>query len=248
MEGSLWVKKKNKRMIAIVQSCYIPWKGFFDLIACADEFILYDDMQYTRRDWRNRNLIKTAQGLSWLTVPVRVKGKYFQSIRDTEIDGHDWQEKHWKTICQNYRRAPYFSEISKILEPLYLGRRYDLLSDLNRTLIEAICPLLGIFTPIKWSWDYHLVDGKTERLVDLCLQAGGTDYTSGPAAREYIDKSLFDQAGVDLHYFDYSNYPKYPQLWGEFEHGVTVLDLLFNCGSGAPEYMKFPSSRISINS
>ncbi|BCF98106.1 hypothetical protein PPGU19_026750 [Paraburkholderia sp. PGU19] len=231
------------RVIAIVQSCYIPWKGFFDLIASADEFILYDDMQYTRRDWRNRNLIKTPQGLTWLSVPVKVKGKYFQSIRETEIDGSAWQEKHWKSICQNYRRAPYFDEFSKVFESLYLEKEYTHLSDLNRTFIEKICTLLDISTALKWSWDYSLADGKTERLVNLCTQAGGTDYVSGPAARDYIDKNLFDQAGVNLHYFDYSNYPEYPQLWGKFEHGVSILDLLFSCGPGAADYMKFRTSR-----
>ena len=238
---------QRKRAIAIVQSCYIPWKGYFDLIASADEFILYDDMQYTRRDWRNRNLIKTAQGLSWLTVPVKVKGKYFQSIRDTELDGSGWQENHWKALHQNYRRAPYFSEISKALEPIYLGRQFSHLSDLNRTLIEAICLLLGISTVIKWSWDYSLMDGKTERLVNLCEQAGGQEYISGPAARDYIVQDLFESAQINLRFFDYSDYSEYPQLWGDFQHGVTVLDLLFNCGSSAPDYMKFRSSREPAN-
>jgi hypothetical protein len=231
-----------RKTIAIVQSCYIPWKGYFDLIAAADEFILYDDMQYTRRDWRNRNLIKTAQGLSWLTIPVKVKGKYFQSIRETELDGQDWPKNHWKSLHQNYRRAPYFDQISKVLAPLYLDKQFTHLSELNRALIEVICPLLGISTNIKWSWDYSLVDGKTERLLDLCQQAGGTEYISGPAARDYIDESLFEEAKVALRFFDYDNYPNYPQLWGEFQHGVTILDLLFNCGPNAPSYMKLRSS------
>lgn len=231
-----------QKTIAIVQSCYIPWKGYFDLIAAADEFILYDDMQYTRRDWRNRNLIKTAQGLSWLTIPVKVKGKYFQSIRETELDGQDWKKNHWKTLHQNYRRAPYFDQISEVLAPLYLDKQFTHLSELNRALIEVICPLLGISTRIKWSWDYSLVDGKTERLLDLCQQTNGTEYISGPAARDYLDKSLFEEAGVALRFIDYDNYPTYPQLWGEFQHGVTILDLLFNCGPNAPSYMKFRST------
>lgn len=109
----------NKR-IAILQSNYIPWKGYFDMIAAVDEFILYDDMQYTRRDWRNRNQIKTPQGVQWLTVPVRVKGKYDQTIRETEIDGIDWAGTHWKIIAQNYRRAPRFEEVAAVFEPLYL--------------------------------------------------------------------------------------------------------------------------------
>jgi hypothetical protein len=238
----------GRRRVAIVQSCYIPWKGYFDLIASADEFILYDDMQYTRRDWRNRNLIKTPQGLSWLSVPVKVKGRYSQSIRETELDGQSWQQSHWKSLQQNYRRAPYFSEISKVLEPLYVDRQYTHLSELNRAFIESICVLLGIDTEIKWSWDYALVDGKTERLVSLCEQAGGAEYISGPAARDYIDQNFFDQAKIKLRFFDYSNYPEYPQLWGDFQHGVTILDLLFNCGPDAANQMKFRPSKKAMGS
>jgi len=109
------------KKIAISQSNYIPWKGYFDMIAAVDEFILYDDMQYTRRDWRNRNQIKTPQGVHWLTVPVLVKGKYYQKIKDTQIDGADWALVHWKSLIQNYRATPHFNDIAAWLEPLYLA-------------------------------------------------------------------------------------------------------------------------------
>ncbi|MBS0308520.1 MAG: WbqC family protein [Proteobacteria bacterium] len=230
-----------KKKVAIVQSNYIPWKGYFDMIAAVDEFILYDDMQYTRRDWRNRNQIKTPQGLQWLTVPVKVKGKYLQTIRETEIDGDDWQENHWKALVQNYRRAPCFEEVSAIFAPLY-RQTYPSLSMLNRLFIEAICRYLGIATKISHSWDYQLVEGKTERLADLCVQAGGTEYISGPAARGYIEESVLSKHGISLRWFDYDNYPQYPQLWGEFAHGVTILDLLFNCGRDSARYMKYVKS------
>lgn len=126
------------KKVAILQSNYIPWKGYFDMIAAVDEFILYDDMQYTRRDWRNRNQIKTPQGVQWLTVPVKVKGKYHQTIRETEIDATNWAAAHWKTLTQNYRRAPYFTEIAAWLEPLYTECSYTHLSQLNRCLLEAV--------------------------------------------------------------------------------------------------------------
>jgi hypothetical protein len=229
----------NKKKIAIVQSNYIPWKGYFDMIAAVDEFILYDDMQYTRRDWRNRNQIKTPQGVQWMTVPVKVKGKYHQTIRETEIDGADWAKLHWKSLCQHYRRAKHFDEIAKELEPLYLQNEYSHLSQLNRTLIEWVCMKLGIRTVIRNSWDYQLMDGKTERLVNLCVQAGGNEYISGPAARGYIEEDVFIESGIRLTWFDYDGYPEYPQLWGGFIHGVTILDLLFNCGSEAPRYMRY---------
>lgn len=229
------------KKIAILQSNYIPWKGYFDLIAAVDEFILYDDMQYTRRDWRNRNLIKTPQGTQWLSIPVQVKGKYHQTIRETELTDTDWMGKHWKTLCQNYRRAPHFEEVTAIFEPIYANHGYTHLSPLNRDFIEAVCRYLGIKTRITNSWDYALAEGKSERLAELCLQAGGTEYISGPAAKDYIETEAFSSRGLGLHWFEYGGYPEYPQLWGEFTHGVTILDLLFNCGKNAPEYMKFVS-------
>lgn len=230
------------KKIAILQSNYIPWKGYFDMIAAVDEFILYDDMQYTRRDWRNRNQIKTPQGVQWLTVPVRVKGKYHQKIRETEIDGSDWATEHWKTLTQNYRHAPHFEEIAAWLESLYFTESYTNLSQLNRRFIEAICNYLGVKTVITNSWDYTLLDGKTERLADLCVQSGGTEYISGPAAKDYIEESVFTERGIGLTWFSYSAYPEYPQRWGEFTHGVTILDLLFNCGKDAYRYMRYVHS------
>ncbi|MBP1694864.1 MAG: hypothetical protein H6Q41_52 [Deltaproteobacteria bacterium] len=227
------------KKVAIVQSNYIPWKGYFDLIAAVDEFILYDDMQYTRRDWRNRNQIKTPQGLQWLTVPVKVKGKYHQTIRETEIEEVDWAKDHWKSLCHSYRRAKHFEAIAQKLEPLYLQTEHSHLSQLNRTLIEWVCSMLGIKTKISNSWDYELIDGKTERLADLCAQVGANEYISGPAARGYIDETIFAERGIKLTWFDYTGYPEYPQLWGDFIHTVSILDLLFNCGNEAPKYMRY---------
>ena len=227
------------KRVAILQSNYIPWKGYFDMIAAVDEFILYDDMQYTRRDWRNRNQIKTAQGVQWLTVPVQAKGKYLQKIRETEIEGTDWATAHWKALQQNYRRTPHFEEVAAWLKPLYLDVSYSHISRLNRSLIEAVCQYLSIRTTISNSWDYNLCDGKTERLADLCVQAGGTEYISGPAAKDYVDEAVFVDKGIQLTWFDYAGYPEYPQLWPPFAHGVTILDLLFNCGKEAPRYMRY---------
>ncbi|MBI2841613.1 MAG: WbqC family protein [Acidobacteria bacterium] len=226
------------KKVAIVQSNYIPWKGYFDLIAAVDEFVLYDDVQYTRRDWRNRNQIKTSQGLRWLTVPVKTKDKYLQTIRETEVDGDRWEEVHWESLYRNYRRAPHFEEVASHIQPLYRDHRYTHLSSLNRAFIDAICGYLGITTKISGSWEYDLVDGKTERLVEICAQIGGTEYISGPAARGYIDEGRFVEKGIKLTWFEYSGYLEYPQLWGEFNHHVTILDLMFNCGKEAPRYMK----------
>lgn len=226
------------KKIAILQSNYIPWKGYFDLIAAVDEFIIYDDMQYTRRDWRNRNQIKTPQGVQWLTVPVLSKGKYGQKIRETEIDGSKWQANHWKSLVANYRKAKCYDEVSSRLENLY-KREYETITDLNIAFICCICEFLGVGTKITRSWDYILEDGKTERLISLCQQAGAMEYISGPAAKGYIEPHFFEDAGINLTWFDYEGYPEYPQLWGEFVHGVSILDLLFNCGRDAKQYMRF---------
>ena len=235
-------KIKSPKKIAILQSNYIPWKGYFDLIASVDEVILFDDMQYTRRDWRNRNQIKTPQGLQWLSVPVLVKGKYFQTIRETVIDGSSWALMHWKALSQNYGKSAYFKEIGNWLEPLYVSQHYSHLSQLNRTLIEGVCLYLGIQTSITNSWDYELVEGKTSRLVSLCLQANATEYVSGPAAQSYIDESVFNQSNIDLTWFEYGSYPEYPQLYGLFQHHVSILDLLFNCGPNSRLFMKMNSA------
>lgn len=226
------------KKIAILQSNYIPWKGYFDLVNSVDEFILYDDMQYTRRDWRNRNLIKTPRGLEWLTIPVEVKGRFRQRICDTRIGDPRWGARHWATLMHNYARSAFFELYQPVLEPLY-QQAWHTLSAVNHAFLKAICGILGITTIISWSMDYRpRKEGKTERLVALCLQAGATRYISGPSARDYIEPGLFEAAGIKLDYFDYAGYPEYPQRFGKFEHGVTVLDLLFNVGPDAPRYMK----------
>lgn len=230
---------QEKKKVAIIQSNYIPWKGYFDMIAAVDEVILYDDMQYTRRDWRNRNQIKTPQGAQWLTVPVLVKGKYHQKIRETEIDGVDWAAAHWKALVQNYKRAPHFEAVADWLEPIYMCESFTHISVLNRRLIEQVCVYLGIKTKITNSCDYTLVEGKTERLAGLTMQAGGAEYISGPAAKDYVDEQVFRSANIKLTWFDYAGYREYPQQWGDFIHGVTILDLLFNCGQDAAQYMRY---------
>ena len=225
------------KRIAISQSNYIPWKGYFDMIARVDEFILYDDMQFTRRDWRNRNQIKTAQGLHWLTIPVISKGNYFEAIKNIQISDPSWAEQHWKTIRLSYGRAPHFAEFAPAIEAMYeAAGKEERLSQVNYLFLSGFCGLLGITTPLKWSMDYEIVDGKNERLISLCQQAGATHYLSGPAAKDYADEAAFNAVGVAVEWMDYSCYPAYEQRFGgEFAHGVSVLDVLFNCGPQSPE-------------
>lgn len=222
---------------AIVRSNYIPWKGYFDVIAAVDEFILYDDVQFTTRDWRNGNQLKTPQGAEWLSVAVGKNAR--RPIRKVELHDQRWQARHWRALELNYQRAPFFEEIAAWLKPIYIEQTHRRLSSLNRELIEAICAYLGLATRISSSWDYHYEGERSERLVELCARVGASENVSGPSARAYLDEAPFRRAGIILSWFDDSNYPSYPQPWGEFVHQVTVLDLLFNCGAEAPHYMKY---------
>lgn len=203
-----------------------------------DEFVLYDDMQFTRRDWRNRNQIKTRDGVKWLTIPVEVKGKYFQKIKETRISEPDWAVKHWNSIIHNYSRAKYFNEYRQIFEELYLENKEEYLSKVNYNFIKTICEILGIKTKMMWSDEFNLLEEKTERLVDICKSLGATDYYSGPAAKAYMNEELFEKENIRVHYFDYSGYPEYEQLHGEFTHAVSIIDLIFNEGPNSTKFMK----------
>lgn len=233
------------KKIAILQSNYIPWKGYFDIINYVDEFIIYDSMQYTRRDWRNRNIIKTANGPLWLTIPVDTKGKYLQKINETRVSDHSWAKKHWDTIRMTYAKAPFFNDYKDVFEDLYSkAEKEELLSNINYMFLSSLCEMLGIKTKLTIDTDYEAHGKKTERLVSLVQSAGGDFYLSGPAAKDYIVNELFDEAGIELQYMDYSGYPEYKQLYGDFLGTVSVIDLLFMTGSDAPSYMKSFRSEI----
>ncbi len=231
------------KKIAISQSNYIPWKGYFDLINSVDEFVLYDDMQFTRRDWRNRNQIKTPSGPRWLTIPVEVKGKFHQRINETLVSDPDWARQHWRALELSYAHAAHFADFREQLQELYLGCSATHLSEINHLFLSAILPLLGISTPLRWSSEYTLGGERSQRLLNICREAGASVYLSGPAARDYLDESIFAQAGIQVDWMDYSGYPAYRQLHGDFQHGVSILDLLFNEGPRASSFMKSFSPR-----
>jgi hypothetical protein len=224
--------------VLITQSNYIPWKGYFDAINFVQEFVIYDDVQYTRRDWRNRNKIKTYLGPQWLSIPVEVKGKFHQKINETLISEKDWGRKHWQTIVHNYSKAQYFNDYRGIFENAYLSCAEQKLSEINYNFIKTICGILNIKSNIRWSDEFNVTGEKSERLVAICKLIGGTDYFTGPAAKSYIDEELFRESNINLHYLDYSGYPEYRQLHGKFDHYVTILDLIFNEGPNAAKFMK----------
>lgn len=225
------------KRVAIIQSNYIPWKGYFDIINCVDEFILYDDVQYTKNDWRNRNLVKSPQGKKWLTIPVAVRSLH-QNINQVTIADPRWAARHWSLLSDNYRAAPYFSQYKDCFEKLFLGTREDHLSEINHRFLVAILDIIGVTTKLTWSTDYAPIAGRgSERVVNLCKAAGATHYLSGPAAKDYIQPEQFAAAGVALEYIDYSGYPEYPQLYPPFDHAVSIIDLILMCGPKAPYYI-----------
>ena len=226
------------KKIMISQSNYIPWKGYFDSLHKVDEFIIYDDMQYTKRDWRNRNLIKTPQGLKWLSIPVDVKGKYFQKINETKVLNNKWIEDHLNQIKQNYKQASYFSEFFPWLEEMYLKCEFDLLTEINQYFIENICSFLGVNVKVLRSEKFELAEDRTERLLNICLELGATDYFSGLAAKSYMNEIIFEKKEINIHYFDHNDYKEYPQLHGDFEHGVSIIDLILNTGKQSTDFFQ----------
>ena len=226
------------KKIAIVQSNYIPWKGYFDLINMVDEFVIYDDMQYTRRDWRNRNKVKSPHGVKWLSIPVEVKGRYDQRINETIVSDADWSKKHWQTLVQYYSKTPFFKDYKNIFEEFYLESNERFLSKINLSLISIVCEILGITTSIRSSSEFTLDEGQTEKLLGICIQSEADVYVSGPAAKDYFDKELFEKKGIAVDWINYSGYKEYRQLNPPFDHSVTILDLLFNEGENANKFMK----------
>jgi hypothetical protein len=232
--------------LAIVQSSYLPWKGYFDLIRSSDHFILLDDVQYSRGDWRNRNRIKTVKGLSWLTVPLRQGGTFPALIHDMHLDGAAWRQSHFSMIQQAYKGAPGWPLLRDWLKRNLVESNEETLSELNEKLTRGLCDLLGIGTPITRSEQYAITsEDPTERVVKLCLAVGATSYLSGPRARAYIREELFHEAGVTLEYFDYSGYPAYAQPHGDFIHEVSIVDTIACLGAKASQALirPLPDSR-----
>jgi hypothetical protein len=227
------------KSVLITQSNYIPWKGYFDAINTVDQVILYDDAQYTKRDWRNRNVIQTANGLQWLSIPVDVKGKFLQRIRETKISDPSWNERHWKTLQSNYSRAPHFKDVKDFIAHLYLQATMPALSEINHWFLTEICKWLNIQTPLEFSHGYDLTaENPTERLVNICKTTGASHYYTGPAAKAYLEEQKFINENIKVCYLNYDGYPEYPQLYTPFNHHVTILDLLFNTGRESTKYMK----------
>lgn len=221
------------KKVYISQSNYIPWKGFFKSIADVDIFVVYDDVQYTKRDWRNRNLVKTPNGVKWITIPVEVKGKYQQKISETEVSDPNWANDHLKIFKHVYAKAPHFKEVFPEVEEWYSSSPRKYLSEINCHFINSICNYFCIKTKIILSGELSHEADKTARLVNICKQLGATDYYSGPAAKSYLEELKFINEGIQVHYFNYEGFPVYNQVYPPFNHHVTVLDMIFHLGKNS---------------
>lgn len=225
-----------RRRVAIIQSCYIPWRGYFSIIARCDVFIFLDSVQFTRRDWRSRNRIKTPQGPQWLSIPVNQKGQFHAPIDAISIADPNWAQQHLRSIEANYRRAQHFAEAFPMLEEAYLTASSDgNLSAINRALTASLCRLIGLSTPLMRDVDLlgrtslETMDS-TARLVELTASLKASEYLSGPAARTYLDEAAFKSRGIGVTWMDYGNLPEYQQLWGLFDPSLSIVDALLNLG------------------
>ncbi len=218
--------------VAILQSNYIPWKGVFDMIHQVDKFIFFEDVDYTKRDWRTRNNVKTSSGDVWLTVPVKKMPRGTKIFEIEILNDGKWQKKHLATIKLAYSKAAFFKEYEWILDEIYVNHTWGKLSEFNMFVTKLLAKVLGINAEFINSVDLATTGAKDDKLLEICKKVGATHYLSGPAAKDYINDAKFEDANIILEYMDYS-YPEYPQLHGDFNHYVSVLDLIFNCGSQA---------------
>jgi hypothetical protein len=230
-------EKAPPRVLGMIQSNYIPWRGYFDFIKSSDVFVIYDDVQYTAKDWRNRNIVKTATGPTWVTVPVAHSLSSPKTILESCIlYDRDWARKHVGTVTSAYARAPFFKRYAQGYFDL-LHSKFETISQLNVALIRWAMDILEIKTPILFSTDFNPTGVRTDRILDIVAKIGAKQYLVGPSAQSYIEVDKFKAAGIDLEFKTYS-YPEYPQLHGKFDPRISIIDLIFNCGPTSANYIK----------
>jgi len=222
--------------IAIMQSSFLPWRGYFDLMACVDRFVLFDDVAFVSKSWRSRNQIKTAAGVSWISVPVRHAWPRL-SIDQTPLDDdQDWRGRITGQIRAAYGRAPFFRRYS---EPLFalLAQSYPSISALNESLLRWVADELSIATPIVQARSFAAQGQGEDRVLDLLEKLGATVFVNGPSAEAYSTPERYDRAGIAL-FFKLYDYQPYPQLHGDFRGDVSAIDMLFNLGPAAAEHLR----------
>ncbi|GGB10536.1 WbqC family protein [Agarivorans gilvus] len=206
--------------VSILQTNYIPWLGYFYLISRSNIFVTYDIVQYTKNDWRNRNIIRTTNGPQWLTVPIH-KTKLSDNINTVTISNSYWMRKHWMSIEQNYSKSPFFEETYSNFKKIY-NKNWEFLSDLNNALIREVMKCLEIKTKVVNAESLAPIGGKNERILDICNKLNATTYITGPAAKSYLNKETFEDNDINIEWIDYST------ILRKFEGRYSVLDTIFN--------------------
>jgi hypothetical protein len=228
--------------LVILQPSYLPWLGYFDQLHRSDVFVLYDDVQYDKHGWRNRNRIKTPQGAQWLTVPVMTRGQGKPTNREVRIvPGDPWPRKHLQALRTYYAKAPAFDLVFPRIE-VWLSRRWEFLWELDMAGLALICDLLGFQRDIRLSSTLGIDGGQTDRLIRICRAFGADTYLTGDAAKAYLDEEAFAKAGIRFEYHHY-RHPTYAQLHGEFLSHLSIVDLLMNHGSKSLEILLDRRSR-----
>lgn len=238
----------TEKKVVVLQSNYLPWKGYFDLIMAADHFIFYDDVQFTKNDWRNRNQIKTKHGMKWLSIPCGTNLK--RLICEVNLTDSKWQQNHWSTLVKAYQDSKHFNEYKDFFEAFYLDHTWTSLSELNQFLIKNISSKILGNTKTKFddSRNYSLQGQRQDRLLDLLKKVDATHYISGPSGKNYMDLADFSKLNIEVSWFNYNGYPEYEQLYGKFEHFVSIIDLIFNKGSEAKNYLLNRTYSENLNS
>lgn len=211
------------------QPAYLPWLGLFHKIAISDDFVVLDDVQFEKNSFTNRNKIKTPQGPIWLTVPVLISGHTDKHIKDMEINNkEDWRSKHWKGLYMNYKKAPYFSKYSGFFEDLY-KKDWDKLFPLLKYTMDYFLKELKVQTKVHLQSDLNISSKKEQLILDLCDHFRANVFVFGALGKDYADVNSFENKGIKLVFQEY-DHPRYPQLWGEFQPNLAIVDLLFNAG------------------
>lgn len=222
--------------VIITQPNYIPWKGYFSNMRGIEYLVMYDDVQYTKRDWRNRNYLISPSGPVLLSIPVNTKGKFYQKINETIISDQNWYKKHWNFIETNYKKTKFFPKYGEVFYNLYNNLETDIISEIDLVFIVKIIELLELNIKILKSSDLNIIGDKNTRLLNICKTLNCNTYYSGPAAKSYMDEKMFLDEGIEVKYYNYNNFKEYKQNWGGFDHKVSILDMFFNLGPDTVNY------------
>lgn len=222
--------------VIITQPNYIPWKGYFSNMRNVDYLVIYDDVQYTKRDWRNRNYLITNNGPSLISIPVITKGRFYQKINETKVSDKNWYKKHWKFIENNYKKTKFYNYYSEIFYSSYHNIETDIISEIDLIFIKKIIELLGLNIKILKSSELNIIGDRNTRLLNICNSLNCSTYVSAPAAKSYLNENLFKENNIQVEYYNYNKFKEYKQNWNGFDHKVSILDMFFNLGPETVNY------------